>query len=124
SARKCLEKDDMRRRSIVVLGAVAAVLALLAVPFLLPLDTYRGPIERAATTALGREVHIRGPLHLSVYPQIGISLSNVTVANTAGARSPQMIEIDSVLVGAKLMPLFSRRLEITDVTLQKPVIHL
>jgi len=114
----------MRRRSIIALAAVAAVLALLALPFLIPLDVYRGPIERAATNALGREVHIRGSMHLSVYPQIGISLGNVSIASTPGSRNPQMVEVDSVLVGAKLMPLLSRQLEITDVTLEKPVIHL
>jgi AsmA protein len=63
-------------------------------------------------------------MHLAIYPQLGISLGNVSVANAPGARTPQIIEIDSVLVGAKLMPLLSRRLEITEVVLQKPVIHL
>jgi len=114
----------MKRRSIIILGAVAAVAAVLSVPFLLPLDIYRAPIERATTAAIGREVRIAGPLHLSIYPQIGISLSKVSIANAPGARNPQMIEVDSVLVGAKLMPLLSRRLEITEVTLNKPVIHL
>jgi len=114
----------MKTRHIVILGAVGAVAALVAVPFLIPLDTYRAPIERAASSALGREVHIRGSLGLSVYPQIGISLGDVSIANAPGARHPQMVEVESVVVGAKLMPLLSRRLEITEVTLQNPVIHL
>ena len=114
----------MRRRSIVALGAVAAVLALAAVPFLVPLDTHRAPIERAATAALGRDVHIRGAIHLSIYPQIGISLGKVSIAGAPGARNPEMVEVDSAVVGAKLMPLFSRRLEVTEVVLKKPVIRL
>ena len=114
----------MKTRHIVILGAVGAVAALVAVPFLIPLDTYRAPIERAASSALGREVHIRGSLGLSVYPQIDISLGDVSIANAPGARHPQMVEVESVVVGAKLMPLLSRRLEITEVTLQNPVIHL
>jgi AsmA protein len=96
----------------------------VAVPFLLPLDTYRAPIERAASSALGREVQIRGSMGLTVYPQIGISLGDVSIANAQGARHPQMVEVKSVVVGAKLMPLLSRRLEITEVLLQNPVIHL
>ncbi len=83
----------MKTRHIVILGAVGAVAALVAVPFLLPLDTYRAPIERAASSALGREVHIRGSLGLSVYPQIGISLCDVSIANAPGARHPQMVEV-------------------------------
>ena len=56
----------MRTRNIVI-GVSALVLAgIVATPFLLPLDTYRGPIEAAATKALGRAVHINGPMHLTV----------------------------------------------------------
>ena len=114
----------MKRSIIITIGVVGAVGALLAVPFLMPLDTYRAPIERAASSALGREVHIRGSMGLTVYPQIGISLGDVSIANPQGAKNPQMVEVKSVVVGAKLMPLLSRRLEITEVTLQNPVIHL
>jgi AsmA protein len=114
----------MKRSIIITIGVVGAVGALLAVPFLMPLDTYRAPIERAASSALGREVHIRGSMGLTVYPQIGISLGDVSIANPQGARNPQMVEVKSVVVGAKLMPLLSRRLEITEVLLQNPVIHL
>ena len=114
----------MNRRHIIIASIVGALGLLLAVPFLLPLDTYRAPIERAASSALGREVHIRGSMGLTVYPQIGISLGDVSIANAPGARHPQMVEVGSVVVGAKLMPLLSRRLEITEVLLQRPVIHL
>ena len=103
----------MKRRHIIIASVVGALALLLAVPFLLPLDTYRAPIERAASSALGREVHIRGSMGLTVYPQIGISLGDVSIANARGARHPQMVEVGSVVVGAKLMPLLSRRLEIT-----------
>jgi AsmA protein len=114
----------MKLRTGIWIGVGAVVVALVATPFLLPLDTYRGPIERAASSALGREVHIRGPLHLTIYPQLGLSLSDVTIANMPGARETEMASIGSVLVGAELMPLLSRRLEVTEVVLQKPVIHL
>ncbi len=114
----------MKLRTGIFIGLGVAVAALVAAPFLLPLDTYRAPLEGAASNALGREVHIRGPLHLTVYPELGISLSDVSVASIPGARESQMIAIGSVLVGAELMPLFSRQLEVTEVVLQKPVIHL
>ena len=114
----------MKTRHIIIASAVGAVGLLLAVPFLLPLDTYRAPIERAASAALGRQVQIRGSMGFTIYPQIGISLSDVSIANPQGARHPQMVEVESVVVGARLMPLLSRRLEITEVLLQDPVIHL
>ena len=114
----------MSRSTRIQLIVLAVVLAVLATPFLIPLSMYRGQIEAAASRALSRQVHIGGPLHLTVYPDIGISLSDVQVANVPGARQPQMISAEKLVVGAKLMPLFSGELEVTELTLEKPVIHL
>lgn len=100
------------------------IVVILATPFLIPLNIYRGQIEAAAGRALSREVHIKGPLHLTFYPAVGLSVSDVSVANVAGAHDPQMITADELVVGAELMPLFSGRLQVTGLTLQKPVIHL
>ena len=114
----------MSRSAKIQLIVVAVILAVLATPFLIPLNMYRAPLERAASAALSREVKINGSLHLTVYPEIGLSLSDVTIANLPGARDPQMIAADNLVVGAHLMPLFSGRLEVTELVLQKPVIHL
>jgi AsmA protein len=115
----------MTTRTRIIIGAsVLLVAGLLAVPFLLPLDTYRGPIETAATKALGRSVHIKGPMHLTVYPEIGVSLSDVSIANAAGARDADMASVKNMVIGAKVMPLFSGRLEVTSLVLGEPVIHL
>ena len=40
-----------------IIGAV--ILLVLATPFLIPLNMYRGQIEAAASRALSREVHIK-----------------------------------------------------------------
>jgi AsmA protein len=114
----------MSRSTRIQLIVSAVVVALLATPFLIPLNIYRGRIEAAASLALSREVHIKGPLRLTVYPDLGLSLSDVTIANVAGARDPQMMGIEKLVVGAKLMPLLSGELEVTELTLEKPIIHL
>ena len=114
----------MSRSTRIQLIVVAVILAVVAAPFLIPLNVYRAPLERAASAALSREVHIGGPLHLTVYPDIGLSLSDVSIANVPGARAPQMVTVENLIVGAKLLPLFSGRLEVTELTFQKPVIHL
>ena len=114
----------MSRSAKIQLIVVAVVLAILATPFLIPLTVYRAPLERAASAALSREVKINGSLHLTVYPEIGLSLSDVSIAGVPGARDARMITADTLVVGARLMPLFSGRLEVTELVLQKPVIHL
>jgi AsmA protein len=114
----------MSRSVRIQLFVFAVILAILAAPFLIPVNAYRGPLERSASRALSREVHIKGPLHLTVYPDIGLSLSDVSVGNVAGARNPQFLTAEHVIVGAKIAPLFSGHLEVTELTLQKPAIHL
>ena len=109
---------------ILLMLVVVVVVAAVAVPFLVPLEAYRAPIERAASTAIGRTVRIEGPLQISIYPDIGVSLQQVTVSNADGARTPQMISIDTLIVGVRLMPLLSRRVEVSRLILQRPVIHL
>ena len=114
----------MKRRSIVLLSLGAAVLALGAAPFLIPLDTFKAPLESAASGAVGRDVRVSGSIHLTLYPQLGLSLSGVSIANAVGARDPAMVSVGDAIVGARLMPLFGGRLEVTEVILRKPVIHL
>jgi len=114
----------MSRSTRINLIIGAAILLILATPFLIPLNMYRGEIEAAASRALSREVHIKGPMHLTFYPAVGLSVSDISVANVAGAHDPQMITADGLVVGAELIPLFSGRLQVTGLTLDKPVIHL
>jgi AsmA protein len=114
----------MTRRRIVLLSVLTIVVGLGAAAFLVPLSAFRGPLEAAASRALDREVQITGPLHLAVYPQFGISLKNVSIANVKGGREPQMITVGKIVVGAELMPLLSGRLQVTKVVLKQPVIHL
>src|SRR5438270_2955613 len=114
----------MSRSTRIKLLILAIVVVLLATPFLLPVNVWRSPIESAASMALGRDVHVHGPLHLSIYPDIGLRLSDVSVANAPGARNPQMIVAKNVVVGARIAPLLSGRLEVTELTLQGAKIDL
>ena len=114
----------MSRSTRIELLILAIVVVLLATPFLLPVNVWRSPIESAASMALGRDVHVHGPLHLSIYPDIDLRLSDVSVANAPGARNPQMIIAKSVVVGARIAPLLSGRLEVTELTFQGPKIDL
>jgi AsmA protein len=114
----------MTRRRIVLLSVLAVVIGLGAAAFLVPLSAFREPLEAAASRALDREVQITGPLHLAVYPQFGISLKNVSIANVRGGREPQMITVGKIVVGAELMPLLTGRLQVTKVVMKQPVIHL
>ncbi len=114
----------MSRSTRIELSILAAVLLVVATPFLLPVNIWRAPIESAASSALGREVRIRGPLHLSIYPDIGLRLSDVLVANPAGiakSRNDHRRQRDR---RRQNCAAFSGHLEVTELTLQDATIDL
>jgi len=114
----------MTRRRIVLFAAAAVVLGLGGAALLVPLSSLRGPIEAAASRALDREVRIGGSLHLTLFPEVGISLKDVAIANSAGAHDPDMVRVGKIVVGARLMPLLLGRLVTTKIVLKEPAIHL
>jgi uncharacterized protein involved in outer membrane biogenesis len=111
----------LRRLALIVIAIIVLVGAAV---LLIPLDSLRGPLETAATSSLGRQVQIHGHLRLAVYPELGISTKDVSIANAAGAHDAQMIEVGKVVIGAELSSLFSGRLRVTKVVLKEPEIHL
>jgi AsmA protein len=108
----------------IVLALAVLAVVVIALPFLIPAERYRSPIEQAVAKATGRALHIDGALRFTVYPDIGVSAQNVRFANAPGARDAQMAQVDTLIVGVKLLPLLSRRVEIGRLRLEKPVIHL
>ena len=73
----------------VLLGLLVLVVLAVAATFLVPLDSYRGTIEATATRGTGREVKIAGPMHLTFYPELGVWVGDVTMANAPGAKDPR-----------------------------------
>src|SRR5262249_30536122 len=72
--------------------------------------------------ATGRDLVIEGPIKLSLLPVPGVSVSGVKLANMAGAKSPQMVEIKSVTVKPALLPLIGGNIEVSSVTIVEPKI--
>jgi len=105
--------------ALVVLAGLL-VLAGIAVIFLVDANTYKPRIETAVSDALGMEFRIHGKAALRLLPPAGVSFSDIRLRN----RGSDLASAESFQVGVKLLPLLSRRVEITDLIVQKPVIHL
>ncbi len=114
------------RRILIIVAAVIGVLLVVAVvlPFVVPVDAYRGQIEQQASAATGRQLKINGALRLSIFPTLGVKAEQVTLANVPGGQAPYFATMDSLGVGVKLLPLLSGKVEVSQVTLSKPVINL
>jgi len=117
-------RDAMRKILIIALVPVFVIVLAAIVVLLMPLDSFRAPLERVVSRGLGRDVHIAGSLHASLYPEIGLSAGDVSIANVAGGEAKLFAQVGTLAVGAKLLPLLSRRIEVTRLTLDHPTINL
>jgi hypothetical protein len=72
------------RRIIRITAIVVGVLAAIAIALvmLFPADVFRGPIEQAGSAATGRALNVRGSLRFTLYPELGISVSDRSAAGS------------------------------------------
>lgn len=114
------------KRSLLIAGGILAVLLLIIgiVPFLVPSSVYKSQIEQAATRALGRDVTVAGDVSLSIFPVISASVEDVTVANPDGFEEPNMIDAGALRGAVKILPLFSRRVEVRKLSFEDANVRL
>jgi AsmA protein len=106
-------------------GIVIAVLVVivLALPFLINVNTFRPRIESELTTALGRNVTV-GNLSLSLWSG-SLAADNIAIADDPAFGSAPFVKADALNVGVNVIPLvLSKTLEIRNITLKKPQVAL
>ncbi|OYV67651.1 MAG: hypothetical protein B7Z74_09370, partial [Deltaproteobacteria bacterium 21-66-5] len=110
------------KKLLVALGILAALLALAGVAILVLVDVnaHKPRIETAVSDALGMEFRIQGKARLRLFPSASIVLSDVRLRN----RGTDLATAEALRVGVKLRPLFGRRVVITELALEKPVIRI
>ncbi len=72
----------------------------------------------------GRQLTINGSLHWSFFPYMGVSISDATLSNPKDFPKTPFIEIKQAKVRVGLAPLFLGRIELNQIDLERPVIHL
>jgi AsmA protein len=115
----------MKKRWLRIAGIAVAVLLvlLIALPFLIDVNSFRPKIESALSSALGRQVTV-GNLRLSIISgRVGVD--NIVIADDPAFSKAAFVTADRLKVGVELMPLiFSKQLNVTDITLEQPRITL
>jgi len=100
---------------VITLAVVAGVLALL-----LNIKAFKPQIEAAASAALGMDVRIRGRMGIDLFPGFGLSLKDVNVQK----RGLDVVTIEEMKIGLKLIPLARFDIKIIQVGLAKPVFSI
>ena len=103
---------------------VLVIAAAIAVPFFIPLDTYKGKIVALVKSETGRDLKIDGPVRFSLFPSVALEANDVSLSNPSGAASPNMVQLKTLDVELKLFPLLHGELEISQFKLVQPAIAL
>src|SRR6266568_4475740 len=112
-------------RALKIVGIVVVVLLVIviALPFLIDVNSFRPRLESELTSALGREVKV-GNLKLSILSG-SVSAEDLSIADDPAFSKAPFVHAKSLDVGVDLMPLiFSKALHVNDLTLSEPEIFL
>jgi len=113
------------KRALKIIGIVVAVILLvvIALPFLVNVNSFRPKLESELSSALGRQVKV-GNLSLS-FLSGSVSAEDLSISDDPAFSKDPFIRAKALKVGVEVMPLiFSKILHITDVTLDRPEISL
>ncbi len=113
------------KRALKIIGIIVVVilLAVIALPFLINVNSFRPKLESELSTALGRQVKV-GNLSLSILSG-SVSAEDLSISDDPGFSKDPFIRAKSLKVGVEVMPLiFSKTLHVTDITLDRPEISL
>ena len=110
----------------IVVGVIVVVVAalLVAVATLVDPNDYKDDITAAVQKATGRTLTLDGKLSLAVFPTIRIAVGNATLSNAPGFGNEPMAKIGGAELHLALLPLLSRRIQISDARLNDLELNL
>ena len=106
---------------LVVLLVVGAV---VLVPMFVDVQRYKPEIEALVTEQTGRKFSMGDDIRLSVFPWVGVSLSDLVLGNAEGFDGDEMISVKRFEVRLKVLPLLSRKVEVDTFIMDSPRIRL
>jgi AsmA protein len=111
---------------LIVVGFVVVLLVLAAVvlPMVADPNDYKEEISDSVLKETGRELIIGGEIKWTVFPSLGLGLSDVTLGNRSGFGDQPMMDIGEAEASVKLIPLFKRKIEVGELKLTDVAIHL
>ncbi|WDP91574.1 MAG: AsmA family protein [Desulfobacter sp.] len=118
-------------KKVIKWGAIAAgvclvliVGAVVLVPMFVDVQKYKPEIEALVTEQTGRSFSMGDDIKLSVFPWVGVSLSDLKLGNAAGFAGDEMVSVKGFEVRLKVMPLFSRQVQVDKFIMDSPRIIL
>ncbi len=99
---------------------VIVCLALLVVPRLIDINTYRGTVASQLEQRLGRSVKLGNLSLLSLLPAVSVKVDDVAIGDDPSFASGDFLKAKTVLVQLALMPLLRGQFQVTALDLTEP----
>ncbi|WP_290920122.1 AsmA family protein [Halodesulfovibrio sp.] len=111
---------------LAVVGSIAALLIIAAVSLTTLIDPndYKQEITKAVYDATGRELTFNGDMSLTFFPWFGVSLGEISITNPNGFPEEAFASVAQAKASVKVMPLFFREVEFSDVILKGLTLNL
>ncbi|MBW2654110.1 MAG: AsmA family protein [Deltaproteobacteria bacterium] len=110
-----------------IIGGVFLVLiiaAVIIIPQFIDVKKYKPIIEQKVVEATGRSFTLGDDIDLSIFPWVGVKLTDLHLGNPTGYKEKDMVSVKNFEVRLKVMPLLSKRIEIKTFVLDSPEIYL
>jgi len=98
---------------------------VFVVPLLISADDVRNKLFAEIESATGYRLTVSGPLHISAFPTLKLVAEDVGVAQNTGADDAvDLATAKELHFGLALAPLFSGRVQVTEIALLQPVVRV
>jgi AsmA protein len=100
------------------------IAAVIIIPQFIDVQKYKPVIEQKVTEATGRSFTLGDEIDISVFPWVGLKLTDLHLGNSDGYSEKEMVSVKNFEVRLKVMPLLSKKVEIKTFVLDSPKIYL
>lgn len=114
----------MRALRYLLIFIVILVVAVAAIPFVIPADIIASQVVQLTKDKTGRDLTLGGDISFSIYPNIGVSLEDVSLSNPQGMPEGVMLTTGKMRLSLQLMPLLSGNVKVKTFELVEPRVNL
>jgi len=97
---------------------VLIIAAIVIIPLVIDPNDYKDEIIAQVKEQTGRDLTIRDPLSLSVFPSLAVQLGGVTLSNAKGFANVSFVEVENLDLKVAVMPILEKRLEVDTIVLK------
>ncbi|MGH1417746.1 MAG: AsmA family protein [Hyphomicrobiaceae bacterium] len=110
---------------LLLMAVIAVVVGALAV-FVAspPTDLIRNQAIAQVKEKTGRDLTIAGPIGITVFPSLGVSLKDVALSGPPGMGDEPLTTMSDLNINVKLLPLLKKQVEVDTLVLTDPVFNL